>query len=73
MFIDFFKGFIHFPFNDFYYIHKGYFKVFGLCFTYVAMLRDFCGRIAGLWWRQIVLATIDCVLKLSLGLGLGRL
>ena len=64
MFIDFFKGFIHFLFNDFYYIHKGYFKVFGLCFTYVEMLRAFCGRIAGLWWRHIVLAGIDCVLKL---------
>lgn len=67
MFIDCFKGFIHFLFNDFYYIHKGYFKVFGLCFTYVVMLRAFCGRIAGLWWSHIVLAAIDFVLKLVTG------
>ena len=36
-FIDFFKGLIHFCFKYLYHIHKGNFKVFFLCFSYVAI------------------------------------
>jgi hypothetical protein len=38
--MDFFKGFIHFLFIDLYHIHKGYFKVFVLYFSYAGTLRS---------------------------------
>jgi hypothetical protein len=37
--VDVFKGFIHSFYKDLYHSHKGYFKVFVLCFSYVAALK----------------------------------
>lgn len=45
IFIHFYKGFLNFLFKKIFHIHRGYFKVFALCFGYFALLRDFCGRI----------------------------
>lgn len=48
------------------------FKVFFLRFSYVELFRACCDRIAGLQWKHIALAVIDCVLRrLGVILGLG--
>lgn len=60
-----FKGLIHFPLKDLYHIHKGDTKVFFLCFSYVAILRVYCGRGARLYWRYIAASFIDCAFTLA--------
>lgn len=43
-------------------MHKGCFKVFFyLCFSYVGIFLAYCGRVAGVSCRHIVLAAIDFV------------
>ena len=64
VFIDLFKGFIHFLYKNIYYLHASSFKVFVLCFSYTAILRTYCGKVAGLLKSCIVLALIDCVFTL---------
>lgn len=52
VFIYFSMGFICFFFKDLYHIHEGYFKVFFLSFSCIAVLRTCCGRVPGLWRRH---------------------
>lgn len=69
-FLDF-KGFINFLqflfwfcclFKDLYNLHIVGFKIFFSCFICAEIFRVCCGKIAGLWWRLIVLAVINHVL-----------
>jgi hypothetical protein len=68
------KGSIYLLFKDLYHIYTKYIKVFFLYFSYVGILRAFCGQVAGPLWRHIVLVLRDFYFKLAYRhLGLGRL
>lgn len=69
-FNDFFNGFINFLFKDLCHKHKGYFKIFVLCFSYIEILRGYCGFVAGLSWAHVVLAVIAYVFILVSGFGM---
>lgn len=68
VFMDFFKGLIHFLYKDLFYLHSSRFKVFVLCFSSAPILRAYCGRVAGLLKRCIVLVLFTLVCK-HLGCG----
>jgi hypothetical protein len=71
--IDFFKGFVNFILKDIDHFYQGYFKVFFLCFSYVAILMVCCGNVAWLLWRHSALAGIVIFTLVSGHLNLGRL
>ena len=59
-------------FKDLHHLHIVDFKVFFLCFDCAGISRAWCGAIAGLSWRHIVLCVSDSVFAFaSRHLGLG--
>lgn len=67
-FIDFFKGFILPPLRDLCRTHEGHLKTFVLYISCVAVLRAYCGRVAGLQRRPVVLAVVGCDFTLLSGI-----
>lgn len=61
VFTDFISGFIHVLIKDLEHIHSSCFEVLVLCFSYIAVLWDYCSRIAVSWWRHSVLCSNDFV------------
>lgn len=51
----------HIFFNILDHTLNRYFEFLVLFFNYIAFLRVYFSKVAGLWWRNIDLATIDCI------------
>lgn len=56
------------PFRDLCHTHEGHLKTFVLYFSWVAIFRAYCDRVAGLQRRPVVLAVVGCDFMLLSGI-----
>lgn len=69
-FMDFIKGFILFLFEDLYHLYIICFKIFYMCFSYVAIFVAYYHRITGRYCGNITLAVI-CFIFILVSIHLG--